>query len=354
MVEYNIQGFWSSVLHVCILFVYKFGMYKKDVFSMVLFFCHQCNGTHTFVTAMMMLIHKQKDDMNNMTTSRTLYNVLCEICSSINDKPFNISTSKDVGSSIYNRFQTSNSGIYKDKDVLKCFEKMNYLFMTYTKKMSSIRDRHNVLQKLQLYVELKTEIAKDDTFAGFKTVRVDHFICMSSLIGLLPLDYYVNVPMHMSGGPREFLIRSMNIENQLSNLEGDTIDEKLCRWTDQKMKELNRHYSKELTPNMIENCSCIIGRGRPKRDVFYCLPWYDHKLDKISYTSHIQLMFKLEGFNTNSWHIEVYDGFHLHIFASSTNPLLNKLSFHKSTEGYIKDEVCHLLDKDWLQQLYTK
>ena len=66
--------------------------------------------------------------------------------------------------------------------------------------------RNELSSKLQLHNDLKQIIVEDKkNFKGIKDIRANHLKCLSSLLGLLPIDFYVNVPFHLEGGTGTFL-----------------------------------------------------------------------------------------------------------------------------------------------------
>ena len=52
----NIKLLVQPVTHVLLIFFFKYGLQKKDIFSLILFFSHQCNTTMLIVCALKQLI----------------------------------------------------------------------------------------------------------------------------------------------------------------------------------------------------------------------------------------------------------------------------------------------------------
>ena len=72
-------GWWSSLLHMSYLFFFKYGLRKKDIFSLILFFLHQCNTTVLIVCALEQLIVNKQ----NKKDFRNLYKELCFVCAKL-------------------------------------------------------------------------------------------------------------------------------------------------------------------------------------------------------------------------------------------------------------------------------
>ena len=84
---------------------------------------------------------------------------------------------------------------------------------------------------------------------------------------------YVNVPMHNSGGPGNFLKSEMGWEVTRHQFQETNNDAKLIGWTANLMKETCLNFGQEWTPNMLENVTCKTSRHHEKMDVHYLLPW---------------------------------------------------------------------------------
>ena len=131
---------------------------------------------------------------------------------------------------------------------------MQHAFLISKKTMKRTTST-DMLQKLKIVQSLKEDCK---VIKGIGDVRSTTMINFASLLGILPLDYYVYIPMHLTGGPGKFLKNEMSWDLVVSSIPGGTISEKLCEWTNRELKEMQELFTSELFPNMYENGSCII------------------------------------------------------------------------------------------------
>ena len=153
------------------------------------------------------------------------------------------------------------------------------------------------------------------------------------------MEYYVNLPLHNSGGPATFMKEKMNFHPCNS--------QEILDWNVNLCQDLQQHFTTEFNPNMLENAACIISRKLDKYDVFYFLPWYGNRVRKFTH-SNIQLCFRLVGQQTYTWKLKVFDGVKLHSLLSaekSTDNLFNKL--HIRSKGDIT-----VISQNGLKKLY--
>ena len=132
-----------------------------------------------------------------------------------------------------------------------------------------------------------------DIFNGIGQFRTGHLIQLSALLGLLPLDFYVYVPLHTNGGTGNFINKYMmtGVNAVSATTQQPSIDDKMILFTDSEMKRLQSLFNNNFTGNMLENTACIIGRTMKKKDVFYYLPWYDPVKKELTNANSLQLMF---------------------------------------------------------------
>ena len=294
------MSYWSSLLHMYYLHVLKNGIANIEYsFSFVIFFAHQCNGTITIVKAMIQLLEED----NNSDKSTTFYKKLCKTCCKINGI-IPEKYQKDVGHSAYNRHQPSANSIYKEDEIRYYIDCLRLIFGSHHNEMN--KQSNNVEKKYRLFHDLTKEICT--LMKGIGPVRCMHLIHLSALIGLLPLDYYIYTPMHLSGGPGNYLRNYMNYNDDCNiKIKAKTSNEQLIEWTVTEMKELQDHFTLEYTATMNENLSCIIGRNQKKFDVFFHLPWYNPKEESVT-KYDVQIMFRVNGYRNNNWTLEAYDG----------------------------------------------
>ena len=98
-------------------------------------------------------------------------------------------------------------------------------------------------------------------------------VSLALLVSQLPLALYVNVPMHNSRGPGNFLKDQMGWEVTRHQYEEKNNVAKLIGWTATFMKDMCLNFGPEWTPNMLENATCKMCQHQEKNDVHYLLPW---------------------------------------------------------------------------------
>ena len=204
-----------------------------------------------------------------------------------------------------------------------------------------------MLQKLKIVQSLKEDCK---VIMGIGDVRSMTMINFASLLGILPLDYYVYVPMHLSGGPGKFLKNEMSWDLVVSSIPGETISEKLCEWTNRELKEMQELFTSELFPNMYENGSCIISRGIIRDDPYFMLPWYDCNSKKVT-EPKFQLCFRVIGHKRNTFELEVFDGCSRHIIISSLSPERSQVKYNFKDSGEMT-ETSHTLNKCFFNSLF--
>ena len=135
------MGFWSCLIHMFLIYIYKYGLKAEDVFCYVLFFSHQCNTTTTIVVAMIEICsneYKKPTDLN-------LYEELCQVCIKLKNNVKEHVKMSDVGSGENPRFQTTNNKIYNKEEIMDNISKMNDLFGYSTKNIYNINKDNNIL-----------------------------------------------------------------------------------------------------------------------------------------------------------------------------------------------------------------
>ena len=308
----------------------------RDCLGMILFFSHQCNSTVTFVSAMMMIL-KNQDVRKNEDLDKSIYYRLATCCCEL--KKINL-TNTDIGSGKYPRHQCSKNYLLSEDDVNNIFIYMIREFYVYSAKMKTTKSS-DMLQKLSVFNDMKMCLVKRIT--GIGNLRAVTMISLASLTGFIPLDFYVNLPIHLSGGPGTFLTTEMNYN--ISNYKS------LLNWNVSICQELKVHFSNEFTPNMFENASCIISRKKRKVDVFFHLPWYNKTKDRFTNKDSIQLCFRIVGHRTNNWELIAFTGNENHIILSDKNPCQNKFEIIHTSDR-LSDVRCRV-DNKWCIDLFT-
>jgi hypothetical protein len=130
-------------------------------------------------------------------------------------------------------------------------------------------------------------------------------IQLCALFGLISLNFYTFLPMHMSGGgPEKFMTSLMGWDK--------SDDQNLLAWNVKTVNEIQMLFNKEFTYNMFENCSCEIGRLYTPHDVFFELPKLDYDTStttaQVSKSKSLQMFFRIDGNRNNEWSLQAYAG----------------------------------------------
>ena len=294
-----------------------------DCFTFVLFFAHQCNSTTTIVKALVNIVQRmvEKDDAKG--SSDSFYHQLVKECCSVKHKIFN-AYNKDVGAGSYNRFQPSNCKILNEVQVQCAVTHLRMLFNDLSNSMSMAKDTQSKY-KLVLHA---LNLIKDECeiLPGIGKFRGAHLLQLSTLVGLLPFEYYVYIPLHPEGGTGNFLKETLKLSDYLSESKGTPTrltEEVLLDWTVAEMKHMQNLFSLDYTGNLNENLHCILGRNSQKKDVGYQLPWYDHCSNTLT-PRDIQLAFRVSGQKKNKFLLEAYDGSNVFVFLRNAGVLTKK------------------------------
>ena len=275
------MGYWSSLLHCFFNTMYLHQLTLEDVFGFVLFFCHQCNTTEIIVQATMDLLEQNTSIDNNVP----LYFKLKNECEKYNK----IKNNYDVGSGgSYARFGTSSNNVYDTPQYQSSINIITKAVALSWELFNNNRKKLTMEVMFELFSKVQSTI---ETMDGFGPLRSSHTIQLLSLIGVIPLQYYVYLPIHMSGGPGNF-IKKLNWTKK--NMH------KKCT---EEISTLQKIYGCNFTPNMFENMSCILGRTKKRKDIFYYLPSIVGNQDgsnKLSETQDIQFTFRIKISNINN------------------------------------------------------
>ena len=339
------MGFWSSILHVYFLYMKKFGIIKDDIVSFILFFAHQCNTTVIIVQAMIDLITKYKSRREFDTC---LYTELVNRCFVYKNKEIKV----DVGcGSKYQRFSSTNNKVYNKEEITKNSRILCQYFSECWKFHNSRTSKNeSICMNLFLcYFDLEDKIKKN--ILGFGTIRTSHLIQLSALLGLIPIQLYVYMPMHMAkrSGPSNFLIQDMNWSN-------DSREKFLEKYTNE-LETLQEIFSLQLTSNILENMACIIGRKKPRKDVYYYLPWVNNvSVDGIQ---NMQLTFFIKVYDSRNISLLSRDSTgNVSLVQSSTNPEKNVIMLNFVKDNNDKDSLLlatsgHKIRNEWYENHYS-
>jgi len=280
----------------------------------------------------------------NERVSWSMYRMLTKVCLKLN--PEKNSLDKDVGCGKYNRHQTTASTLLSRKEVKEAINVMKLNFKLYGERMIG-QKRQGLRNKLQLFYDLQQVLITN--IPGIAQMRSMHLILLSSLVGILPLEFYINVPMHHSEGPRKFLELEMDYNNYKHSQNDMSKIEKLLTWTTNELNELQHLFTKNLTANMFENAACMISRSKKKVDVFYFMPWYNDQTSELT-SDAMQLCFRVKREGTNTWNLEAFDGKNTFCFLSTNSKKNTIVQF--STTNYEMLKHGHMVDKETLRRIF--
>jgi hypothetical protein len=228
---------------------------------------------------------------------------------------------KDAGAGPENRFQPSNTQIFDEKEVVRVVSRMRTIFDNYSNIMRSTcevttkadKRKEMMLNHHNLSVALAREID------GIREFRGNQIISLAALVGLLPLEFYVNIPMHLGGGPGNFMREHMNWSIISDKYAGKHDSIKIITWSAETVDKMNDLFGSQFTSNLLENASCIIGRKTDKHDLHFVLPWTKGNLTNC-FKWHHQLEFRVVPSIKNKWELIAFDGIKKVVFLSTDNP----------------------------------
>lgn len=318
-----IQSWYSVILNWYILTALQEGIDVIGTIEIILFFCHQCNNTMTFSRAFRSLL---QDRRNNPKRTRNYYSELGKRCYEIkkedtikrkleedkSDRPRDTvlnelrlnypaySVAKDVGGGSHPRFVPSQCTVFNKVSVDAHVETILDLCNQMSTRMS--RSHHDVVS-LQIVHEFAVEFGK---IPGIGPIKSQMMVQLCALFGLVPLEYYTFLPMHLNGGPGKFMVNEMGWHK--------TADKNLLEWNVQIVTEMQTLYNKEFTYNMFENAACEISRRSPPDDLHFAIPSImidpnDKKSAFLNYTNQrLQFFFRVDGNRSNNWRLQMYAG----------------------------------------------
>ena len=335
-----VKAYFSPLLHVWYLYCFKFGLNRDKSFEFVLFFAHQCNSTVTIVAAMKQLLLEKIES----TCTRSIYLTLASICQQLRSTAID----KDVGSGEFNRHQPSSNKLLSGLQIKQIISSMNWHYGLGAQKLCNVNSQSKLVEELRIFGDLQHELIT--LIPGIGSLRSIHMILLSSLIGILPLELYVNVPMHLSGGPKRFLIEEMGFNNCKKDTSGNTLKARLLSWTSTEVSALQHLFTKEFTPNMFENAACMISRKKKKYDVYYYLPWYNYDSKTLT-EDKMQLCFRVNGNRVNKWKLEAFDGKTVHCFINSNDPDKNIIKYERSDSMIAENG--HRIEINGMKKVYS-
>ena len=220
----------------------------------------------------------------------------------------------------------------------------------------SQKDHSQMTDMEKLYSVQAFSVFLHGQIRGIGCLRSQMIIQLCSLFGLISLNYYTCIPMHLSGGgPETFLTSLMGWRKE--------DDKSLLQWNVDIVQEIQDMTSKEFTYNFFENSTCEIARHLIPYDVFFNLPQlvYSSVSKEIFVDDskrRLQICFRVDGNRNNEWNLQGYAGGKkkIIIFADDCNkhkkkpllqwprqkrngliPLSSKLTFDKSSARTIME-----------------
>ncbi len=301
--SYN-KAWWSPIVHCFLLYVAKFEITVAECLEIIIFFSHQCNSTISFTKAFLVLLSR------GPKKRKSIYRQLADICLElrIEEDPtlkeklasVNIEELHDLGCGDRPRFQPSVNKMLSEKEVEAAVNVLrSQIDELSTNDLTKLTDLEIlcVVQRVNTYIigEIK----------GIGYLRGQMIIQMCALFGLISLNYYTYLPIHLSGGgPENFMTSLMGWQK--------TDDKTLLQWNVKIVKEMQELFNREFTYNMFENCACEIGRATTPHDVFFKLPYLIHheseKKVTVSSSKKLQMFFRVDGNRNNEWSLQAFAG----------------------------------------------
>ena len=297
--------------------------------QIILFFCHQCNNTLTFSRVFGKIISERACLLSSGTKIKKIknyYSLLGRKCYELRKpdlvekeikkdksgdppgvirqrvissyKPYHQST--DVGSGMHPRFSVNNTEVLTDTEVDVHVASLLDMCNRMTERMARSNKDVQSLHLVQYFADECKEIP------GIGPLKSQMMIQLFALFGLVPLEYYTFLPVHLNGGPGRFLKEEMGwIPGRNKNL---------LEWNVKIVSELQALYNKEFTYNMFENAACEISRNTFPNDLSYKIPSISEdpiRQKHISFdfkNERLQFYFRVDGNRSNNWRLQMYAG----------------------------------------------
>lgn len=313
------------VLHAC-----HEGIDVIGSLQIILFFCHQCNNTLTFSRAFSQIISERERELNSnpkkVKKINDYYHLLGKTCYQIRkpeivakkvskdktgtpkedvreqilrDYP-SYEESTDVGNGLHPRFVTSNTTVLSPAKVNETVE----FLLTLCNEMNERTKRSNRdVESLHL---VQFFALKCQDIPGIGPLKSQMMIQLCALFGLVPMEYYTFLPMHLKGGPGVFMTEEMGWDK--------SVDKNLLEWNAGIVSQMQLLYNKEFTYNFFENATCEISRSNPPDDLYFQVPSIDedvkmkNRLSLCFENKRLQFFFRVDGNRCNNWKLQIYAG----------------------------------------------
>ena len=335
---------FSSILHMFYLYIHINGVTNDFLFGYLLFFGHQCKSTQSIVTIMNYVLSDPSLQPILQNQKYTFYSKLVTISKMLLKR--GIQTNDIGGSGKHHRHATSHK-CYSDSCISHYSQMLNKIFAHYSLRYKEIkRNKSLIRERFVLFNNLNCCL--EESLPGIDSHRIKHMVLCASLFGILPLDFYVYVPMHLNGSTGLFMRKQMNWNKTVMALNGRTIKDKVLNWSVTTTKILQRDFTSELTPKMIQHAIGMLGRNYRRYDIHYYLPWFDKKSKQLS-KPNMQFHFRVNGYKKNDFQLEVFNGKDIVTLHGSNVPSVIEYSM-RSTDGLIHN-AGHCVKHSILQSL---
>ena len=208
--------------------------------------------------------------------------------------------STDVGSGIHPRFMVSRTKPFSTEKVDEYVEMLLLLCNQMNDRMKGSKTDLESLHLVQYFATRCQEIP------GIGPLKGQMMIQLCALFGLVPLEYYTFLPIHLNGGPGTFMMEEMGWDRDE--------DKNLLEWNAKIVSEMQSLYNKEFTYNMFENAACEISRLQPPDDLHFAIPSVSEDImekNKLSLdfeSRRLQFYFRVDGNRNNSWRLQMFAG----------------------------------------------
>ena len=294
-------GYYSGLLHVIFLYIYKFRVDADECLSMILFFgLQKVSSTLPIVTVLLEMV---RGNNNSYRSDTTFYNLLVEKSTTMKNSNSDITDSTTIMNSGH---EDSPYNILNPKEVVVHLVSINKLFAKARTRMGLLKPS-DTKRKFKLYVWLQTSLTMlSPKIQGLSLSNATSIIELAALIGMIQLDYYTNVPIQYNQETLKFI----NVQlcgTRIEDTNNDYNKKRIVDLTIVEMTSLQDIFTKEYTANMNNNLISILSREKMRSDYFYYLPWLLPDKEGIS-DPRLQLMFKICGSRQNLWRLEAFDG----------------------------------------------
>lgn len=311
------MSWWSSVLDSWLLFATVHGISKLETIETIVFFGHQCNTTPLFCQAMRnLLLDFDKIRRNKLFSSKrcSMYTLLVQECQ---DLTGNKGKSSDTGSYGKDpRFSPSHAKVLDEDGIASSCMVLREIFDSASKLMNDVRTSQNsakgILDRLCITKAIIHRITSIESLPSIGELRAMHILQFATLTGLVPLEFYVYIPLHFSGGPRHWLEQGLGLKKSDFKQE-----EEFLAFYSEFLYELQQLFNREVTSNIVEQSSCYSARTVVRFDHWLSIPRYvnaQRKDDGSKYLKgdfencHLQHFFRVFGNRTSKWELQMFDG----------------------------------------------